>query len=134
MLTIPLSLCVYNDVTITVYPVETNIDAVLAHTKLRNVYIVGIKNKEKKIVCSTMLLSSIDDNKDGKLAEVVIEILKQHKPTKELIKNIDSMPTGKLMWDIKNGSITDVLSEHDRNKLYTEFYLKHSVFSNSWVN
>ncbi|MDN0089385.1 negative control protein of sporulation [Yersinia nurmii] len=131
MLTIPLSLCVYNDMAITVYPVETGLDTDIAHTKLKNVYIVGIRNKNKKIVCSAIFLSSIENNKDGKLAEVVMEILKQHSPTEKLIKDIDSMPTGKIMWDMKDGSIVDVLSESELNKLYFDFYLKHSVSGNA---
>lgn len=131
MLTIPLSLCVHNDIGITVYPVKTDIDTDIAHSKLKNVYIVGIKNINKKIVCSAIFLSSIENNKDGKLAEVVIEILKQHESTRELVKDIDSMPTGKIMWDMKNGSITDVLSESELNKLYLDFYFKHSVSGNA---
>lgn len=131
MLTIPLSLCVHNDIGITVYPVKTDIDTDIAHSKLKNVYIVGIKNKNKKIVCSAIFLSSIENNKDGKLAEVVIEILKRHKSTEELVKDIDSMPTGKIMWDMKNGSITDILSESELNKLYLDFYFKHSVSGNA---
>lgn len=131
MLTIPLSLCVHNDIGITVYPVKTNFDTDIAHSKLKNVYIVGIKNKDKKIVCSAIFLSSIENNKDGKLAEVVIEILNQHKSTEELVKDINSMPTGKIMWDMKNGSINDVLSESEINKLYLDFYFKHSVSGNA---
>lgn len=131
MLTIPLSLCVHNDIGITVYPVKTDFDTDIAHSKLKNVYIVGIKNKDKKIVCSAIFLSSIENNKDGKLAEVVIEILKQHKSTEELVKDISSMPTGKIMWDVKNGSINNVLSESEINKLYLDFYFKHSVSGNA---
>lgn len=131
MLTIPLSLCVHNDIGITVYPVKTDFDTDIAHSKLKNVYIVGIKNKDKKIVCSAIFLSSIENNKDGKLAEVVIEILKQHKSTEELVKDISSMPTGKIMWDMKNGSINNVLSESEINKLYLDFYFKHSVSGNA---
>lgn len=129
-LTIPVSLCIYDDVSITVYPVDTGYDTELTYNELQNAYIVGIRNKKKKIIGAGIMISTIP-NPNESLRDAAAGIFRNHKVTTSLMRKADSLPAGKLRINLDNGTLKDAFSEHELNVLYTDFYMKNSISGNA---
>ncbi|UWS33070.1 MULTISPECIES: negative control protein of sporulation [Erwinia] len=129
-LSIPLSLCIYDDVSITVYPVETGHNPTQTYKDLKNAYIVGIRNSKRKILAAGVILSSID-NTCEQLAEAAAGIFAAHKVTAHLLTDAVSLPASKLQLHLDKGSIEEALSESELNMLYADFYVNHSVAGNA---
>ncbi|WP_455865697.1 negative control protein of sporulation [Pantoea agglomerans] len=129
-LTIPVSLCIYDDVSITVYPVETGYDTELTYNDLKNAYIIGIRNKKKKIIGAGVVISTIPFPNEL-LMDAAACIFRKHKVTASLMRKADSLPAGKLRINLDNGTLKDAFSEHELNVLYTDFYMKNSISGNA---
>lgn len=127
MLNIPISLCVYTGPTQTKYDVKTGIKAEEAYNALKTAYIVGIRNKSQKILAAGIFISSIEDKKDPKLADVAYEIFKAHKPTKKLVKDIYSLPIARLKINLANGTIQEAFSDLETDMLFADFYMNNSI-------
>ncbi|PHM39167.1 hypothetical protein Xmau_03073 [Xenorhabdus mauleonii] len=127
MLNIPISLCIYTDVTQTKYDIDTGFKADETYNVLKTAYIVGIRNKKKKIIAAGIFISNIEDKSEPKLADVAINMFENHEPTKKLVKEIHSMPISRLRINLKNGTIQDAFSEREIDMLYTDFYMSNSI-------
>lgn len=127
MLNIPISLCIYSGPTQTKYDVQTDIKVEDAYNSLKTAYIVGIRNKSQKILAAGIFISSIEDRKDPKLADVAYEIFKAHQPTKKLVKDIFSLPIARLKINLENGTIQEAFSDLETDKLFTDFYMNNSI-------
>lgn len=129
-LTVPVSLCIYDDVSITVYPVETGFDSELTYRDFKNAYIVGIRNKKKKIIGAGIMISTIESANEL-LMDAASGIFRQHKVTAALMRKADTLPSAKLKFHLEHGTLKEAFSEYELNIIYAEFYMKNSISGNA---
>ncbi|WFQ80603.1 negative control protein of sporulation [Xenorhabdus sp. SF857] len=127
MLNIPIALCIYTDTTQTRYDVDTGFKANEAYEILKTAYIVGMRNKKKKLIAAGIFISSIEDKTDPKLSDVALMMFEKHKPTEKIIKEMRSMPISRLRFNLANGTVQQAFSEREIDILFTEFYMKNSI-------
>jgi hypothetical protein len=130
-LTIPVSLCIYDDVSLTVYPVKTGYTPEISYKELNNAYIAGIRNKKGKIIGSGIFISSISNPKSDDLRDAAAGIFRSHKVTENIMRKAVSIPVGKLNINLEHGTIENAFSENELNMVYADFYMKNSISGNA---
>nr|WDS96445.1 hypothetical protein VW1_00017 [Enterobacter sp.] len=130
-LTIPVSLCIYDDISLTVYPVKTGYNPEKTYNELNNAYIAGVRNNRGKIIGAGIFISSISNPKSDDLRDAAAGIFKNHKVTESLMRQAVSIPVGKLNVNLEHGTIEDAFSEGELNMVYADFYMKNSISGNA---
>lgn len=127
MQNIALSVCLYSGNSQTVYDVKTGIPAENSYNELGTSYIAGIRNKNQKIIAAIVFISSIADKNDPRLADVTYRLFELLTPTKNLVKEIYSLPVSRLKLNLNNGSVEQAFSEDEINMLFTDFFIQNSI-------
>lgn len=127
MLHIGVSVCVYSGEIQTKYDINTGIKPDAAYDALKTAYIAGIRDKKGRLLAAGIFISSLDNKKDPRLAEVAHEMFSSHKPTKDLVKKLYSIPLSRLRINLENGTVQQAFSDFETDLLYADFYLNHSI-------
>ncbi|EKU4727108.1 MULTISPECIES: negative control protein of sporulation [Citrobacter] len=127
MLNVTISLCIYNGITQTKYDVNSGFNKEETYKALKTAYIAGIRNKEQRIIAAGIFISSIEDKKDPRLANVAAAIFKSHQPTKTLADDIYSLPISKIKINLENGTLQEAFSDIETDILFTDFYMNNSI-------
>lgn len=74
---IPISVCVFDDISITSYPIKIDCNAHEVYPECGNFYLASISNEKKKIIAACVFISSIKDSKSHELASIAKEIFEK---------------------------------------------------------
>ncbi|WP_261641002.1 negative control protein of sporulation [Erwinia mallotivora] len=131
VITVAVSVCLFDDISLTSYPIESEIKAHVIFPILGSAYIAAISNKKKKIIAACIFISTIRNPKDPEISSQAKKILASHTPTSELVKKAKSVLVSRLNINEKNGTLEEAFSQNELDKIYTEFYMKHSINGNA---
>ncbi|EKF7120915.1 negative control protein of sporulation, partial [Escherichia coli] len=124
---IPVRVCVFDDISITSYPIKSNYNAHEAYPDFGNFYLASIINEKKKIIAACVFISSIKDSKSRELAAIAKEIFEKNIHTKEQHKQAKNLLVSRVNINYTNGTIVDAFSQKELDRIFTEFYMNYST-------
>ncbi|HFZ9217077.1 TPA: hypothetical protein ACIPE5_004952 [Salmonella enterica subsp. diarizonae serovar 61:r:-] len=89
---VPVSVCVFDDIAITSYPIKSSYKAHEVYQKLGNFYLASISNEKKKMIAACVFISSIKDSKSRELAIIAKEIFEKKYSHKRTTKTSKKSP------------------------------------------
>ncbi|AFI89734.1 MULTISPECIES: hypothetical protein [Pectobacterium] len=124
---IPISVCVFDDISITSYPIKIDCNAHEVYPECGNFYLASISNEKKKIIAACVFISSIKDSKSHELASIAKEIFEKNTHTEEQHKQAKKLLVSRLNINDMNGTIVEVLSQNELDIIFTDFYINNST-------
>lgn len=128
---VPVSVCVFDDIAITSYPIKSSYKAHEVYQKLGNFYLASISNEKKKMIAACVFISSIKDSKSRELAIIAKEIFEKNTHTKEQQKQAKSLLVSRVNINEMNGTIVNAFSQKELDKIFTEFFINYSTNGSS---
>lgn len=124
---IPVRVCVFDDISITSYPIKSNYNAHEAYPEFGYFYLASIINEKKKMTAACVFISSIKDSKSRELGTIAKEIFEKNIHTKEQHKQAKKLLVSRVNINDMNGTIVDAFSQKELDRIFTEFYMNYST-------